>query len=107
MAHVVTENCIKCRYTDCVEVCPVDCFHEGENFLVIDPNECIDCGVCRSECPVNAIFPGDEVPPELQPFVALNAKLAQTWPSITRSKAPPTDAERWADVGGKLALLEA
>jgi NAD-dependent dihydropyrimidine dehydrogenase PreA subunit len=59
MPFVVTENCIKCKHTDCVEVCPVDCFHEGPNFLVIDPDECIDCTLCEPECPVNAIFPED------------------------------------------------
>jgi ferredoxin len=106
MTHVVTENCIKCRYTDCVEVCPVDCFHEGINFIAIDPDECIDCGVCRSECPVNAIFPDNEVPSEQQIFIQLNATLAKAWPSITRSKLPPIDAERWVDVNDKLALLE-
>ncbi|KVL92180.1 ferredoxin FdxA [Burkholderia stagnalis] len=107
MAHVVTENCIQCRYTDCVEVCPVDCFHEGSNFLVIDPDECIDCGVCRGECPVDAIFPADEVPAGQQAFVALNATLSKTWPSITRSQLPTADAARWANVNDKLALLKA
>ena len=106
MAHVITENCIKCRYTDCVEVCPVDCFHEGANFLVIDPDECIDCGVCEPECPVGAIFPADEVPAVQYAFVALNATLSKTWPSITRSQLPPVDAARWANVDGKIALLE-
>jgi ferredoxin len=106
MAHVVTENCIKCRYTDCVEVCPVDCFHEGKNFLVIDPDECIDCGVCRAECPVGAIMPDGEVPVAQLSFIALNATLAKTWPSITRSKLPPVDAAQWADVDRKLQLLE-
>jgi ferredoxin len=106
MAHVVTENCIQCRYTDCVEVCPVDCFHEGANFLVIDPDECIDCGVCRGECPVGAIFPSDEVPASQQAFVTLNATLSKSWPSITRSQLPPVDAAHWADVNDKFALLK-
>src|SRR3546814_14206023 len=77
MPFVVTENCIKCKYTDCVEVCPVDCFHEGPNFLVIDPDECIDCTLCEPECPINAIYPEDDVPAGQEPFVALNAELAK------------------------------
>src|SRR3546814_2700032 len=78
MPFVVTENCIKCKYTDCVEVCPVDCFHEGPNFLVIDPDECIDCTLCEPECPINAIYPEDDVPAGQEPFVALNAELARS-----------------------------
>jgi len=77
MPFVVTENCIKCKYTDCVEVCPVDCFHEGPNFLVIDPDECIDCTLCEPECPVNAIYPEDDVPAGQEGFIALNAELAK------------------------------
>ena len=83
MPFVVTENCIKCKYTDCVEVCPVDCFHEGPNFLVIDPDECIDCTLCEPECPANAIYPEDDVPAGQEGFVALNAELSQAWPVIT------------------------
>src|SRR3546814_4240003 len=86
MPFVVTENCIKCKYTDCVEVCPVDCFHEGPNFLVIDPDECIDCTLCEPECPINAIYPEDDVPAGQEPFVALNAELAKDWPVITARK---------------------
>ena len=77
MPFVVTENCIKCKYTDCVEVCPVDCFHEGPNFLVIDPDECIDCTLCEPECPINAIYPEDDVPAGQEQFVALNAELSK------------------------------
>ena len=77
MAYVVTDACIRCKYTDCVEVCPVDCFHEGPNFLVIDPDECIDCTLCVAECPVAAIMAETDVPPELQSFIALNAELAR------------------------------
>ena len=91
MPFVVTEECIKCKYTDCVEVCPVDCFHEGPNFLVIDPDECIDCTLCEPECPVNAIYPEDDVPAGQEAFVALNAELAKAWPVITaRKDGPPT-----------------
>ena len=106
MTYVVTENCIKCKYTDCVEVCPVDCFHEGPNFLVIDPEECIDCNLCVAECPAQAIFPEDDVPAGQQPFIALNAELARTWPSLTRKKAAPPDADDWNGKSGKADLLE-
>ena len=93
MTHIVTESCIRCRYTDCVEVCPVDCFHEGPLYLVIDPDECIDCAVCIPECPVEAILAEEDVPSEQQKFVELNAELAKLWPSITRTKPPLADAE--------------
>jgi len=106
MTFVVTENCIKCKYTDCVEVCPVDCFHEGPNFLVIDPDECIDCTLCEPECPVQAIYPEDDVPDDQRQFLEINAELARQWPVITEMKAPPDDAEQWADVPGKLQHLE-
>ena len=106
MTFVVTENCIKCKYTDCVEVCPVDCFHEGPNFLVIDPEECIDCALCEPECPAEAIFAEDDVPPEQQHFTALNAELSENWPVITECKDPPEDAEEWDGRENKLPLLE-
>ena len=106
MTFVVVENCIKCKYMDCVEVCPVDCFYEGPNFLVIDPEECIDCALCPDECPANAIFPEDEVPEDQQEFIALNAELAQIWPNIDQSKPPPPDADEWNGVEGKLKYLE-
>jgi ferredoxin len=106
MPFVVTENCIKCKYTDCVEVCPVDCFHEGPNFLVIDPDECIDCTLCEPECPVNAIYPEDDVPAGQEAFVALNAELAQAWPVITTRKDALPDAKEWEGKPGKLDLLE-
>ena len=89
MPFVVTENCIKCKYTDCVEVCPVDCFHEGPNFLVIDPDECIDCTLCEPECPVNAIYPEDDVPAGQENFIALNAELAKDWPVISVRRIRP------------------
>jgi ferredoxin len=95
MTFVVTENCIKCKYTDCVEVCPVDCFHEGPNFLVIDPDECIDCTLCESECPAEAIFSEDDLPKEHRKYLELNAELAKDWPVLTECKEPPEDAEQW------------
>ena len=106
MTHVVIESCIKCKYTDCVDVCPVDCFKEGPNMLVIDPDECIDCAVCIPECPVNAILPEEDVPPEQLHFIALNAELAKQWPTITDTKDPPPDAEDWKDFKEKLDKLE-
>jgi ferredoxin len=105
MTFVVTENCIKCKYTDCVEVCPVNCFYEGENFLVINPDECIDCALCEPECPANAIYSEDEVPSDQQHMTALNAELSIKWPNITEKKAAPTDADEWKDKKGKLPLL--
>ncbi|MFD2424222.1 ferredoxin FdxA [Ralstonia solanacearum] len=89
MTHVVTESCVRCKYTDCVDVCPVDCFREGPNFLTIDPDECIDCAVCVAECPVNAIYAEEDVPADQQKWIAINAELAQAgWPSITKTKSP-------------------
>ncbi|MFZ0791399.1 MAG: ferredoxin family protein [Chromatiaceae bacterium] len=91
---------------DCSDVCPVSCFHEGPNFLVIDPEECIDCDVCVPECPVDAIYPEDQLPPDQQRFVALNAELARLWPVIDTKKAPPPDADDWKGVPDKLQYLE-
>ncbi|MDY0073444.1 MAG: ferredoxin family protein [Thauera sp.] len=105
MAYVVTEACIRCKYTDCVDVCPVDCFHEGENFLVIDPEECIDCTLCVAECPVEAIYAEDDVPADQQHFIALNAELAARWPVISERKEALPDAEEWAEVKDKLGEL--
>ena len=106
MTHVVTESCIKCKHTDCVDVCPVDCFREGPNFLVIDPDECIDCAVCIPECPVNAIYAEEDVPEAQRNFIALNAELALAWPAITDKKDALPDAEEWKDVPSKLEHLE-
>ena len=106
MPFVVTENCIKCKYTDCVEVCPVDCFHEGPNFLVIDPDECIDCTLCEPECPINAIYPEDDVPAGQEGFAALNAELAKAWPVLTTRKDALPDAKEWEGKPDKLPLLE-
>ena len=106
MTFLVTESCIKCKYTDCVEVCPVDCFHEGPNFLVIDPDECIDCTLCEPECPVDAIVSEDDLPEEQKQFLQLNAELAQKWPVLTSRKEAPADAKEWEQVADKLQYLE-
>ncbi|RCS58294.1 ferredoxin FdxA [Parvibium lacunae] len=106
MTHVVTEACIKCRYTDCVDVCPVDCFRKGPNFLVIDPDECIDCAVCIPECPVNAIYAEEDVPDDQRQFIEINAELTKKWPSITRMEPHVADADEWAKVKDKLQYLE-
>ena len=106
MTYVVTESCIKCKYTDCVDVCPVDCFREGPNFLVIDPDECIDCTLCVSECPVEAIYAEDDVPTDQQRFIALNAELAKAWPAILERKEAFADADSWVGVPNKLEHLE-
>jgi len=106
MAYVVTETCIKCKYTDCVDVCPVDCFREGPNMLVIDPDECIDCTLCVPECPVEAIFAEDDVPDAQKPFIALNRELSPRWPAIIERKPAPADADEWAKQKEKKHLLE-
>lgn len=106
MTFVVVESCIKCKLTDCVEVCPVDCFHEGPNMLVIDPDECIDCTLCEPECPVDAIVSEDDVPEGQDQFLQLNAELSLEWPVITEAKDPPADADEWRDIKGKLEYLE-
>ncbi|MGA2549874.1 MAG: ferredoxin FdxA [Burkholderiaceae bacterium] len=106
MTHVVTESCIKCRFTDCVDVCPVDCFREGPNFLTIDPDECIDCAVCIPECPVNAIYAEEDVPSDQKKFIEINLELSKVWPSITRMKPHFPDADEWKDVPDKLQFLE-
>src|SRR5665213_2370473 len=92
MTYVVTESCIRCKYTDCVDVCPVDCFREGPNFLVIDPDECIDCTLCVAECPVEAIFAEDDVPADQADFTALNAELSKVWKPLVERKPPPPGA---------------
>jgi ferredoxin len=105
MTHVVVDSCIRCKYTDCVDVCPVDCFHEGPNMLVIDPEECIDCQACIPTCPVDAIYPDDELPERLSSYVDLNAELAKLWPVISESKPAPPDADRWKETPDKLQHL--
>lgn len=106
MTYVVTENCIKCKFTDCVDVCPVDCFHAGPNFLVIDPEECIDCTLCVPECPAEAIFAEDDVPEAQRSFIALNAELAKEWPVIVERIEPLPDADEWNQQPDKLKHLQ-
>ncbi len=103
MTFVVTENCIKCKYTDCVEVCPVDCFYEGPNFLVIHPDECIDCAVCAPECPADAIFADTDG--DFEAWVEINRRYAEEWPNITHRGVPPADADVWSGKPGKFQLL--
>ena len=99
MPYVVTEGCIKFKFQDCVEVCPVDCFYEGENMLVIHPDECIDCGVCEPECPIEAIIPDTD--PESEKWLELNRDYSEKWPNITRKGESPADADDWREVEGK------
>lgn len=106
MTFVVTENCIRCKYTDCVEVCPVDCFHEGPNFLVINPDECIDCALCEPECPAEAIFAEDDLPEDQKDFLEINANKSQQWPVISAHKEPTPDADEWNGKENKRELLE-
>lgn len=100
MTFIVTENCIKCKYTDCVEVCPVDCFYEGENMLVINPEECIDCGVCEPECPIGAIVPESE---DLVDWIEHNKHYSERWPNITVKKEPLPNADDFRDLPNKKA----
>ena len=106
MSHVVTESCIKCKYTDCVTVCPVDCFREGPNMLVIEAYECIDCCLCVAECPVKAIFADVDLPDDQTEYKAINAELCRLWKPITKRMDPPEDADKWAKVKAKKHLLE-
>ncbi len=106
MTHIVTEACIKCKYTDCVDVCPVDAFHEGPNMLVINPDECIDCTLCIPECPVDAIVREEDLTEKQQDYLELNARLARQWPVITQLKPALPDAQAWAGVADKRHLLE-
>ena len=105
MAYVVTESCIKCKYTDCVEVCPVDCFYEGPEFLVIHPDECIDCGLCEPECPIEAIYADDELPENQIQFIEINAKLADVYENITEAKDALPDADNYKDIEEKVQFL--
>jgi ferredoxin len=100
MTYIVTDPCVKCKYMDCVEVCPVDCFYEGENFLVIHPDECIDCGVCEPECPVDAIKPDTQDEPDGK-WLKINTDFAKSWPNITRKGVPPADADEFKDAKDK------
>ncbi|TAM52019.1 MAG: ferredoxin family protein [Burkholderiaceae bacterium] len=107
MTHVVTDSCIRCKYTDCVDVCPVDCFREGPNMLVIDPDECIDCAVCIPECPVNAIYAEEDLPADQLSFIELNTELSHApgWTSITQRKPALADAQDWKDKSDKMVEL--
>jgi ferredoxin len=105
MTFVVTDSCIRCKHTDCVEVCPVDCFREGKHFLVIDPDECIDCNLCVPECPEDAIYEEDDLPEDQKHFLKLNAELSQKWPAITAKKDAPPDAKEWSEKKNKRATL--
>jgi len=106
MTYVVTENCIKCKHTDCVSVCPVDCFYEGPNFLAINPDECIDCAVCVPECPIDAIYSDTELPADQKIFKEINAEIIKLWPRITKQKQPLPDHEEWNGKPKKRDLLE-
>jgi ferredoxin len=106
MTFVVTENCIKCKFTDCVRVCPVECFREGPNYLVIDPDRCTDCALCEPECPAKAIVPAEDLPQGQAHFLELNAELSKIWPPISESRAPSPDSKDWDGRANKLALLE-
>jgi ferredoxin len=106
MTYLVTENCIKCKHTDCVSVCPVDCFYEGPNFLAINPDECIDCGVCVPECPVDAIVADNNKDIDIVLWHDLNKRLSQKWPNISKKKDPLPDHAEWDGKSGKLDLLE-
>lgn len=106
MTHLVTEQCIKCKYTDCVEVCPVDCFHEGPNFLVINPDECIDCGICIPECPVEAIVTDIDSNIDINFWTNVNKKAASSWPVISKKKEALPDAEQWKNVNNKIIYLQ-
>ena len=101
MTHIVAEPCVKCKYTDCVDVCPVDCFREGENTLVIDPDECIDCGACVPECPTEAIFAEEDLPEKWEDYIEYNAKMSEDWPEISEQKDPLDDADEWKEVEDK------
>lgn len=105
MTFVVTENCIRCKHTDCVEVCPADAFREGPNFIVISPDDCIDCGLCVPACPVKAIYQEEEVPEDQREFIVLNRELAAAWEPIYDRKDAPADAPQWSNVKGKLEQL--
>lgn len=105
MTYVVTEKCIGCKHSFCVQVCPVDCFYEGENFIVIDPDECVDCGLCEIECPVDAIFSESDMPQDQLHFMAMNKELSKLWPKITEKKSALPDADEWEKIENKLVHL--
>ena len=106
MAFIVGDACVKCKLTDCVEVCPVDCFYEGDNFIVINPEECIDCGLCEPACPVKAIYAEDELPPDQIPFIEINDNLSRKWPNLTQKKDAMPEAEKYAEIKNKIGMLK-
>ena len=105
MTFVVTENCIRCKHTDCVELCPADAFREGPNFIAISPDDCIDCALCVPVCPVKAIYQEQDVPEDQHAFIALNRELAAVWEPIYTRKDAPADAAQWSNVKGKVEQL--
>ena len=106
MTYVVTESCIRCKYMDCIEVCPVDCFYVGGNMLVIHPDECIDCGACEPVCPTKAIFPEDDLPDKWKEYTAINADYSTKWPNINKQKEALPDADKYKEMEGKRAMLK-
>ena len=106
MTYIVNDKCIKCKLMDCVEVCPVDCFYEGDNFIVINPEECIDCGLCEPACPVKAIYAEDELPPDQIPFIEINDNLSRKWPNLTQKKDAMPEAEKYAEIKNKIGMLK-
>jgi len=106
MTYVVTEPCIKCKYTECLRNCPVICFHEGANMLVIDPDDCIDCGACVDPCPVHAIYPEKNVPEKWKHYIPLNAKYSKIWPVITIPKEPLSESKEYSKVEEKFLFFD-
>jgi len=106
MAYVVAEPCIKCKYTDCLDGCPVDCFYEGQNMLVINPEECIDCGLCLGQCPINAIYTAEDLPVKWAHYKDINAQYSKLWPQITAKKDPLPEAAEFSKIEDKAAFLD-
>jgi len=106
MAYVVTDSCIKCKYQDCVSTCPVECFHEGPEYVVIDPDECVDCDMCIDYCPVNAIKKDEDLTPDEMIFLSINKELSRIWPVISSKGTVPGDADEWAGMQNKIKYLE-
>jgi ferredoxin len=107
MTFVVTEQCIRCKFMNCIKPCPVDCFYEGPEFLVINPDECIDCAVCVTECPVNAIYPDKDLPADQRDFLEINRHFSQIWPHADASSPPLPEREQWREVPMKRQFLPA
>ena len=105
MTFVVSDKCIRCKYMDCIDPCPVDCFHEGPEFIVINPDECIDCNICAIECPVDAIYQDKELPEDQKDFIEINRRLSQIWPRAVSGSNPLSEREQWRDVPNKRQYL--